>query len=342
VGCGLHLESGEVLTTSHVVNLALGTSARSTRSQTGQTLTIDFPLVSGTPSFDATVSRWTSPLDEDVATVRIVRDPSFSGARLDPTLGPVAGSEVSIFGCPDSFPDGVWARGAVVGPVTRGRWQVDQHATNNHRIASGFSGAGVWLDDQTVIGLVWGGQPAGDCAHISPPALLGSRRTVVGLRRGDPAWRLDHVFRDTLTGLLNDLVMRERDGLEPEQCDVVKYALKKLRNQLEVIEGSAAWTNPPHKIAARLETTYERWNGFQQGPDGAGQRDLALHELRKVRRSLKTGSEHYRTTLFEDRLADDADSMINHMEDLTTIMSGDRHLFPHVRESILKYRKAVS
>ena len=164
VGVGALVTERHVVTCAHVVNTALGLSAREQGQPTG-TVALDFPLArtsdrGGPATLRATVERWLPPPREgaagdDIAGLVLVdgHAPEGAAAARLAVDAPRAGRTVRVFGYPAGRPDGGWVEAAVRGLVGGGRLQLDSDSAL--RIQQGFSGSPVFDDGiDRVVGLI--------------------------------------------------------------------------------------------------------------------------------------------------------------------------------------------
>ncbi len=334
VGYGLYLDSGEILTASHVLNAMSGVDPWEPGTRVGQIYSISFPLVGdGEKEYSAKVRRWLKPKRGDIATLEFVKRPEIGGAILDPLIDLKNGA-VRVWG------RGAWAEARVVAPTIGNRWQIDQDPNPNHVITSGFSGSPVLNSDGRVIGILWGGRANHRDSQMIPAQLLDERRFVHDAHQGAPNWHLSYVVEELLTDVFNDLVSLESRGLQPHECAVLTTAFGQLNNVLSEIEGTDGWVEPPHIIAERMEETYREWNDWIFGGEGAGKRRASLSKLRKVRGELNVGARRYKTRLFQDRLVSVAGRIVQNFEPVMAIRDeAGRTRFPRLSRAIGEYKK---
>ena len=181
-GIGALVTERHIITCAHVVNAALSRSPAAQDRPTG-TLTVDFPLLPGSPAVQATIALWVPPPREgaagaDIAGLELTAQAP-QGAHpvrlaVDP---PRPGTNVRVFGCPADRPDGTMVEATVQGAISNGRLQLD--SLSARRIEQGFSGSPVF-DELT-------GQVAGLIALA--PAQAGERDSyAIGAERLRLAW----------------------------------------------------------------------------------------------------------------------------------------------------------
>jgi len=152
-GVGFLAGVSEILTCAHVVNLALGRSARS-QDRPREVVAVEFPLLSisgdGPIRVSARVERWIAPPHEgagegNIAGLRLVDNPMPEGVvpAVLATTAPRPGAVVEVFGYPavPPRPDGGWAEARVRGSVARRRLQLEASADAALRIQPGYSGS---------------------------------------------------------------------------------------------------------------------------------------------------------------------------------------------------------
>ena len=161
VGAGILLTGGHVLTCAHVVNAALNRTDGVREFPTAE-VEVCFPSVPGATVHARVVDGGWHPIDSsgrmDVAVLRLT-SPAPKGMR--PVRMAVAADggrarDVFAVGYPARYDTGVEAQAVIAGvsPGTGNR-QLEARATTGHRIARGFSGAGVVdRSTETVLGLV--------------------------------------------------------------------------------------------------------------------------------------------------------------------------------------------
>lgn len=346
VGGGVLLDSGEVLTTAHVLNQAAGAPSGWSKSRNGEVFEIDFPLW-GAEKFEARVLRWASDKGKgkgDVATLEVLEPPEgIHGARFDPDYQAATDSPVQVFGFATGDAEGSWAEGTLRGRAVGDRVQIDQQNALNQLITNGYSGTPVWSEGHHLIGIVWGGRAQQHTVLMIPLKVLEKRLRVLPTEQGSAVWKVRHVVGSLATALLNDLVALEVDGLRPEQCAVVQTTLGRLNNELAALDEGMIWTQPPHEVVDQLEVAYRTWNGHTNGPEGAFRRYQSIKELRQIRRGLNLNAKKYATTLFEDRLTKDVDRIVSHFAPLPNVTGADgKTLFREVQGSIRDYHKGAS
>jgi hypothetical protein len=107
------------------------------------------------------------------------------------------------------------------------------------------------------------------------------------IETGTPAWAVKRLTEDGLVSLMDDLVDREKDGLEFEQCEVVKGALQKLANQASQIPDGGILRSPLFKAMEQFLERYSDWN-FHPDPEinPIEYRREALRVLRRQRHKI--------------------------------------------------------
>lgn len=161
-GAGLLLTDHTVLTCAHVVEAALRLPRCDTGDPPRGTVLVDFPAApEGAEPTAARVADggWLRhPPAGDLAVLRLDAPPprSVSPAPVG-RCGTESGALVSVFGHPAAVPNGLWARGRVVGqggPLPGWR-QIDGLDAVGAAVERGFSGAGVWdLGRGLVVGVL--------------------------------------------------------------------------------------------------------------------------------------------------------------------------------------------
>jgi WD40 repeat protein len=150
VGAGILVGSGQILTCSHVVGLALGHRDAGLRPPEAA-VTVDFPLVAPDVALTARVVRW-QPVQEDgrgdVAGLRL-QSPAPAGVKALRllTAPELWGHPFRTFGFPTRHDDGVWASGRLMDRQATGWVQLEDVKTTGFRVEPGFSGAPVWDDE---------------------------------------------------------------------------------------------------------------------------------------------------------------------------------------------------
>jgi len=105
--------------------------------------------------------------------------------------------------------------------------------------------------------------------------------------RGTPLWGINLFRADALSQLLNDLLLREKVGLERHECDKVKLALGKLVNQTSEFPDGSFLGKVLWQELQDFSRIYAEWN-FHEGaaPDAVQTRRLALEKLRDKRHRI--------------------------------------------------------
>jgi hypothetical protein len=218
VGVGVLIGPRTALTCAHVVNAALGRSARE-QAVPGESVSVDFPLL-GAPSRRAAVVRWAPPpakgssTGDDIAGLELDAGAPL-GARPAVFRGdpPGPGVVVQLFGLPERRPDGVWALATVRGRVANGRLQLDGEPAAAWRAQPGFSGGPVFESGSgLVVGLLaeTGSVQAGDRDGYAVPVEQISRLWAAGLTvRGASATAAAQPDAGAVRRLLDDALSGE-------------------------------------------------------------------------------------------------------------------------------------
>jgi hypothetical protein len=219
-----------VVTCAHVIASALGTGEMSAPVPPGSrpmpqgpagAVTIDFPHCADLPGSSTHTARvmpggWYPGDMGDLALLEVPgSDPLPDAAPLRPAGEPVR-QMISVFGHPAGLENGVWARAMLIGRRGgRTEWiQLDGLTSTGKRIQRGFSGAGVWDEqNEAVIGCV----VASDRAELDKIAWMIPLEVILecwpelrsGLRRAPAVPVLRQVQRERDQSLMTD-VDRER------------------------------------------------------------------------------------------------------------------------------------
>ena len=105
---------------------------------------------------------------------------------------------------------------------------------------------------------------------------------------GTPAWAVKRLTEDGLVSLMDGLVDREKDGLEFEQCEVVKGTLQKLANQASQIPDGGFLRPALFKALEQFLDRYGDWNYHPEDPtiNPIEYRREALRVLRRQRHKI--------------------------------------------------------
>ncbi|MCP4695349.1 MAG: hypothetical protein GY862_00665 [Gammaproteobacteria bacterium] len=163
LGGGVLISSAHILTCAHVAADALGIS-RYTPEPPAQSITLDFPLLTGSRPLQAKVIRWLPVKEEicvdeagDIALLELTQD-------LPPDAAPAPLTvlereqfherQVRMCGFPQSMESGDWLNGTLQGMIQSGWVQLDNVA-GRRCVAPGFSGTPVWdKSENAVVGLI--------------------------------------------------------------------------------------------------------------------------------------------------------------------------------------------
>jgi hypothetical protein len=166
-GAGVGIDSRRVLTCAHVI------ASASSNAEAG-TILVSFPAIGPERSQATLVSDGWLPR-ADLAVLALPQDVDMSRPVLRPA-GPAGGRTVRLLGYSTSRPEGVWARGQLLGPAgAGGEWtQVAGLSAHKSRTSTDFSGAGV-VDDASgaVIGLIVASDTTGN-AFMMPLEAIAS------------------------------------------------------------------------------------------------------------------------------------------------------------------------
>ncbi|MEU9337876.1 trypsin-like peptidase domain-containing protein [Streptomyces sp. NPDC048290] len=160
-GAAVMLTGRTALTCAHVVETALGLGPSYSGGTPGGVVRVDFPGVGAGQVVAARVvdGGWLrSPPVGDLAVLRLEEAPP-DGVRAAPLArcGDGTGARVRVFGHPAGVPEGLWARGEVVGAGgTHPGWrQIDGVDLAGAAVERGFSGAGVFdVGREAVVGVL--------------------------------------------------------------------------------------------------------------------------------------------------------------------------------------------
>ncbi|MGH3244960.1 MAG: trypsin-like peptidase domain-containing protein, partial [Trebonia sp.] len=123
IGVGVLIGMRAAVTCAHVVNAALGRSAREESAPSDVIIEVDFPLLGLVPT-QASVTGWAPPppAGDDIAVLTFLAQAP-EGARPAKLRGgqPPPGTAVQMFGVPTVRPAGVWSAATVRGRVSGGR-----------------------------------------------------------------------------------------------------------------------------------------------------------------------------------------------------------------------------
>jgi hypothetical protein len=159
-GAGFLVDRRRIVTCAHVIADALGLAKVS--EAPADAVTIDFPQCEGAEARTARVipGSWFPEQEAagDLAVLEVVGD-DITQATPAPLriAGDTGRRMISVFGHPQGHDFGVWARARLIGRGgPRGQWiQMDGLSHTGKRIQKGFSGAGVWDEEnEAVIGCV--------------------------------------------------------------------------------------------------------------------------------------------------------------------------------------------
>jgi cellulose synthase operon protein C len=150
-GAGVRLGSAYVLTCAHVIDAF-------ERHNAGKPVEIDFPMITGSPSFATTVLRkWPSVHERqlDVALLQLDRPPAVGVPVPAGTGEDHYDHLVTAMGFSAGNDQGIWAEGKVLGPVSGGQVQIGSIQIRGPFIEQGFSGTAVWDKNiEAAIGIV--------------------------------------------------------------------------------------------------------------------------------------------------------------------------------------------
>lgn len=277
VGAGVLLTHGTVLTCAHVVEAALRLPGPHAGPAPEGTVLLDFPSAArGTPeSIPAHVAEdgWLrSPPAGDAAVLRLEHPPP-AGAVPAP-LGKCdtgTGAAVSAYGHPVGAPDGIWARGQVVGAggTHPAWWQIDGLDPVGAPVTRGFSGAGVWdLRRGLVMGIlaaVLADRPS-DAAAASRVAWMipldvldGTPYAIAAPVPASATPRQAHAYQPLSPGAVRALVDRLL-AIESFRIDAGHQLLTQLPS--EIVSGIARQSSP----RVQLYQIVRRCAEFASGP----------------------------------------------------------------------------
>jgi hypothetical protein len=98
---------------------------------------------------------------------------------------------------------------------------------------------------------------------------------------------IENIRHYHILALLDDLQAREKQGLEDEQCDLIKAALAKLSNAAAEIPDGSFYSRIILAETEKMAEAFQKWNGIV-GEDklAAKKRRAALRKLRSQRQRL--------------------------------------------------------
>jgi hypothetical protein len=290
-GTGFLVSKRHAVTCLHVIKYALGIGQNDDMIvKIGSQIECEFCLLKGKTVAHATVVQ-ISPA-EDAAFLSIDHDVVDScPANLAPFAEKYVGHSVTVYGFPQTHPDGVNARGIIAGMQPNARFQIDFNSVG-YKMTQGFSGAAVYTQDRSrVIGMIsasddtsalaLGAGAGGMLDIISLTAIYNSEEYATPLR-----WLSGHL----LPNLNVDLDSLEVRGLKPDECAQVRRALAMLYEHASLFAGGGNWDDELYQYMKEYFEIYKRWNSHKPGGVDAPRRRETLSELREHRRKyLKTG-----------------------------------------------------
>jgi hypothetical protein len=105
--------------------------------------------------------------------------------------------------------------------------------------------------------------------------------------RGSKLWEFNHFRTQILTGLLNDLVDLNDQGLESSICKEISRFLDYFANSATEIPRGGVFAGPIYLDILKFKTTYDNWNGITGSSDlNTFDRGLLLAELRRGRQKI--------------------------------------------------------
>ena len=341
-GLGVIVTGRQILTCAHVVDQALlrQKSEWSHRPSPDIAISFDFPLVAPGKICKAHVVRWSSVGNDDVATLQVHEDANLptvvSPVSLIPPPETMWGTKVRTFGFPDQIEDGVWAEGELRSHNVKGWVQIDHSNIAGYSMSRGFSGTPVWDDNKKgVIGIIVAtdNRPGIKSSFMIPSTVLGGK-LLFEQDRGSAAWSLTFLQSDTLSALLNDLLVLERSGLTDTECERLQVVLSQL-SKLASNERNALWGGVIAENFEELEYLYRDWNSHA-GPEAANHRRNTLREMRKTRHQLAKRIRLFRGFLSSELDVQLVDNVYSAIEDLCKKYPDK---FPSLRKSARVFRK---
>lgn len=157
-------------------------------------------------------------------------------------------------------------------------------------------------------------------------------------QKGSPEWAINRFRSDALVSLMNDLVEREKDGLEDSQCQHVQQCLGKLANATSIIPDNSFWRSTILKEMQQFADIYEKWNSHS-GPEAPRKRRVELKKLQTQRNKLATVIRKNQHILHNELDLALIDSTYKAMMGLVAALP---EIFKDLSSSIRYYNKTMS
>ena len=335
-GTGVRVQSGEIFTTASVVEAAAGRHFQRV-GHADLRFEVDFPLAGNRDRFEAVLVRWpkgarTKP-DDVIATLRLSTDANLPATFLDVTAEVTIGGAVSSVIYPADAPEGTPVQGELEGYPARPRVSLPR--------LDNTAGAPLWNEAEQLVGMVLGRAPGGWDRHVAPVAAFAGHRFTLDRVGGSPVRLFDFAVKDAPQALVADLFRLERDGLEPDQCEVVQVALDQLATKLDRADRELPYARRPSMAARELHKTYVTWNGGKKGPAGAPHRQHHLVLVRENANRLGRLRGSYDGSVFEE-LSEGVQQVMTRFADLPLITNeAGGSQFPAVLKMMANYRSQV-
>jgi Trypsin-like peptidase domain len=342
VGFGFLATNNQILTCSHVVNMALKRPKINARPS--ETIEIDFPFIAPNSIIPVRVVRWQSVKEGDVATLEPDEDlpARVSAALLSPLNASFTGREVQIYGPSPSDPNtSIWVKGALSKKTQDGRIQIDPTSASGYSVISGFSGSPVW-DEKTerVVGMIVSADttPGVRTAFMIPSRVLG-QRLVFEAQRGTLVHSLNYLRSQMLTALLDDLTYLEERGLDNDnQCADVRAALSSLANAASDTHEGSFWKEELVGAFEEFHNIYFEWNSHSKDGLGAPLRRISLAKLRTVRTKIANNARANQAIVHNEL---DSDTFASVYHNIGIMCNRNKEKFPRVNRKLKEYYKRI-
>lgn len=157
--------------------------------------------------------------------------------------------------------------------------------------------------------------------------------------RGSLLWSLN-TFRSTvLSNLLDDLMIREKIGLTPEQCEEVKIALGKVINAAAGFPDGGFLNKAVWEEIETMSALYEKWNDIEgDGEKFIHQRKKLLKKLRHQRHKIARRIRRNQYIISQELDLKVVESLYTAMGDLAKALPD---IFVNLSKAINKYAGVV-
>jgi hypothetical protein len=157
--------------------------------------------------------------------------------------------------------------------------------------------------------------------------------------RGTPLWAFKRVKEDLIPSLFKDLKNAENDGLEEEQCELIKNILRILVRESVIASPGSNSDSSITEIWEIFEELRETYSGWNDEAETREEREAQLREMKQLRKRVK---EIARNAYVEINATINKSSMVSVYQASEQATTTYPQTFVYLSEAVERFQKANS